>query len=75
MTKTRLGRWIPWVFAVMTAVDGWLALGSLAQLTVMVSALLKRLRGEQKAAAGGINQRPPQGLPRVRQKPEVGIQG
>ena len=44
MMENRLGKWLPLLFAVMTAMDGWLALGSLAQSTLVAAALFKRLR-------------------------------
>jgi hypothetical protein len=40
---------------VMTAVDGWLAAGSLAQSTVIAAALFKLLRGKVRTAVGGTN--------------------
>jgi hypothetical protein len=51
MIGSRLGKWLPLVFAVMTALDGWLALGSLAQSTVIATAVLRRLSGKVRTAA------------------------
>jgi hypothetical protein len=45
MIENRLGKWLPLLFAMMTAFDGWLALGSLAQSIVIAAAVFKRLRG------------------------------
>jgi hypothetical protein len=53
MMENKLGRWLPLLFAVMTAIDGWLALGSLAQSTVLAAAVFKRLRGKARIAPGG----------------------
>jgi len=40
----------------MTAVEGWLVLGSLAQSTLIAAALLKRLRGKLLTAASGTDE-------------------
>jgi hypothetical protein len=56
MIGKRLGKWLPLLFAVMTAVDGWLALGSLAQSTVIAAAVFKRLRGNVRIAASRTNE-------------------
>jgi hypothetical protein len=65
MIGSRLGKWLPLLFAVMTAVDGWLALGSLAQSTVIAAAVLRRLTGKVRAAppeqASGWADRAPEG--------------
>jgi hypothetical protein len=53
MMENRLSRWLPLLFAVMTAVDGWLALGSLTQSTVIAATVFKRLRGKVRIALGG----------------------
>ena len=50
MMASRLGKWLPLVFAAMTAVDGWLALGSLAQSTVIAIAVLRRLTGKVRGS-------------------------
>jgi hypothetical protein len=55
MIGSRLGKWLPLLFAVTTAVDGWLTLGSLAQSTVIAAAVLRRLRGKVRATASGTN--------------------
>jgi hypothetical protein len=55
MTESRFGKWLPLLFAVMTAVDGWLALGLLAQSTVMAAELIKRLRGKGRIAVAEAN--------------------
>ena len=55
MTETRFARWLPLLFAVMTAVDGCLALGLLAQSTVMAAELIKRLRGKGRIAVAEAN--------------------
>ena len=55
MTESRLGKWLPLLFAVMTAVDGWLVLGLLAQSTVMAAAVFKRLRGKGRIAVVEAN--------------------
>jgi hypothetical protein len=47
MIASRLVKWLPLLFAVMTAVDGWLALGSLAQSTLIAAAVLRRLKGHR----------------------------
>jgi hypothetical protein len=51
MIGSRLGRWVPLVFATMTAVDGWVVLGSMAQSTVIAAALLRRITGKVRAVA------------------------
>jgi hypothetical protein len=53
---SRLGKWVPLVFAVMTAIDGWLTLGSLAQSTVIAAAVLRRLTGRVRALSGRANE-------------------
>jgi hypothetical protein len=55
MIESRLGKWLPLLFAVMTAVDGWLAFGSLAQSTVVAAAVLRRLCGKVRPAVSGTN--------------------
>lgn len=56
MRESRLDRWLPLLFAMMTAVEGWLVLGSLAQSTLIAAALLKRLRGKLLTAASGTDE-------------------
>jgi hypothetical protein len=51
MIGSRLGKWLPLLFAAMTAADGWLAFGSLAQSTVMAVAVLRRVTGKAKGGA------------------------
>jgi hypothetical protein len=51
MIETRLGKWLPLLFAMMTAADGWLAFGSLAQSAVMALAVLRRVSGKAKEGA------------------------
>jgi hypothetical protein len=53
----RLGKWVPLVFAVMTAIDGWLTLGSLAQSTVIAAAVLRRLTGKVRTVSRRANAR------------------
>lgn len=55
MIGSRLGKWLPLLFAVMTMLNGWLALGSLAQSTAIVAAVLRRLSGKLSAAVTGVN--------------------
>jgi hypothetical protein len=52
---SRLAKWLPLLFAVTTAVDGWLTLGSLAQSTVIAAAVLRRLSGRVRTAATRTN--------------------
>jgi hypothetical protein len=42
MMERRLGKWLPLMFSLMSAVDGWLAFGSVAQSTVMAVAVWRR---------------------------------
>jgi hypothetical protein len=41
---SKLGKWLPLLFAMIIAIDGWVTQGSLAQSTAMVAALFRRLR-------------------------------
>jgi hypothetical protein len=52
MIRSRLGKCLPLFFAVMMAVDGWLALGPLTQSTVIAAAALRRLTGKVRSAPG-----------------------
>jgi len=55
MIGSRLGKWLPLLFAATTAIDGWLTLGSLAQSTVIAAAVLRRLGGKVRTAANRTN--------------------
>jgi len=55
MRETRFGKWLPLLFAVVTAVDGWLALGLLAPSTVMAAAVFTKLRGKGRIAVVEAN--------------------
>jgi hypothetical protein len=57
MIESRLGRWLPLLLAVMTGVDQWLALGSLAQSTVMAVAVLRRVTGKANGGASASPRR------------------
>jgi len=52
MIGSRFGKWLPLLFVVMAAVDGWLTLGSLGQSTVIAAAVLRRLRVKVGTVAG-----------------------
>jgi hypothetical protein len=52
MIGSRFGRWLPLLFVVTAAVDGWLTLGTLGQSTVIAAALLRRLRVKVRSVAG-----------------------
>jgi hypothetical protein len=56
MIGSRLGKWLPLLFAATTAVDGWLTLGSLTQSTVIAAAVLRRLTGKAKTAGSRTNE-------------------
>jgi hypothetical protein len=43
--KDRLGRWLPLLLAISTAVEGWVMLGPLLQLTLVSSAVARRAMG------------------------------
>ena len=55
MIGSRLGKWLPLVLAAITAVDGWLTLGPLAQSTLIAAAVLRRLGGKVGTAASRSN--------------------
>ena len=46
------GNWLPLLVAATVAVEGWLMLGPLAQLTLMAAAVVKRLRGTLSTVLG-----------------------
>lgn len=52
MIGNRLGKWLPLAFALMAAMDGWLAFGSLAQSTLMAAAIWRRLTGKIGVTSG-----------------------
>lgn len=43
--KDRLGRWLPLFLAITTAVEGWVMLGPLLQLTLVSAAVTRRAMG------------------------------
>jgi hypothetical protein len=55
MREVWFGRWLPLLFAVTTAVGGWLMLGPLAQSTLIATAVVRRLRGTMSTALGRTN--------------------
>jgi hypothetical protein len=52
MIGNRLGKWLPLIFSVLTALDGWLAFGSFAQSTLMAAAIVRRLTSKVGSVAG-----------------------
>jgi hypothetical protein len=55
MIGTKFGKWLPLLFAMTTAVDGWMTLGSLAGSTAIAAAVLRRLKVKMVTAANRTN--------------------
>jgi hypothetical protein len=51
MIERKFGKWLPLMFAVMSAVDGWLAFGSVAQSSVVAVAVWRRCRPARSSRA------------------------
>lgn len=51
--RGRFGQWLPLLFAVIAALEGWLTLGLLAQSSLMTGAALRGIREKVGAALGG----------------------
>lgn len=52
MKDLKFGNWLPLLFALTTAVNGWLMLGPFAQATLTAAALLRRLKSAGSSMAG-----------------------
>jgi hypothetical protein len=59
MIASRFAKWLPMLLAVTFAVDGWLMLGPMTQLTLLLAAILRRARGTLHAAANTLVLLPP----------------